>query len=114
MRGRRELEMRVRRAMPAAECAAVVAFSSPSGPSPAKGPDAGPSEPGPSSATASAPSGEPSTPVADPEHAVDPPGKVQTPLERADMLIVDAKGEIDDDLVKRVEATPGVTEVTEL
>ena len=74
--------MRVRRAMTAAGCAAVVALAPACGSSPANEPDAAPSESGPSSATATEPSEEPKTPVADPEHAVDPPGEVQTPLEQ--------------------------------
>lgn len=106
--------MRVRRAMTAAGCAAVVALAPACGSSPANEPDAAPSESGPSSATATEPSEEPKTPVADPEHAVDPPGEVQTPLERADMLIVDPNGEISDELVHSVKAVKGVTEVTRL
>jgi hypothetical protein len=106
--------MRVRRAMTAAGCAAVVALAPACGNSPAKEPDGAPPESGPSSATASEPSAEPETPVADPEHAVDPPGEVETPLERADMLIVDPEGEISEDLVRRVRAEKGVTEVTRL
>jgi hypothetical protein len=100
--------------MTAAGCAAVVALASACGDSPAKEPDAAPSESGASSATASEPSGEPATPVADPEHAVDPPGKVQTPLEQADMLIVDPDEQISDELAERIGKLKGVTEVTEL
>ncbi|HET9420570.1 MAG TPA: M15 family metallopeptidase, partial [Nocardioides sp.] len=76
--------------------------------------DAAPSESGPSSATASEPSGVPSTPVADPEHAVDPPGEVQTPLENADVLIVDPDEPISDELAARITKLEGVTEVTRL
>ena len=83
--------MRFRRAMTAAGCAAVVALAPACGSSPAKEPDAAPRESSPASATASEPSDEPATPVADPEHAVDPPGPVQTPLEQADVLIVDPR-----------------------
>ena len=82
MRGQRELQCasgRVRRAMTAAGCAAVVALAPACGSSPAKEPEAPPSESGPSSATASEPSDEPATPVADPEHAVEPPGPLQDP-----------------------------------
>jgi D-alanyl-D-alanine carboxypeptidase-like protein len=106
--------MRVRRAMTAVGCAAVVALAPACGDSPAKEPDAAPSESGPSSATASEPSDEPSTPVADPDHAVDPPGKVQTPLEQADMLIVDPDEQISDELAERIGKLKGVTEVAKL
>ena len=105
---------RVRRAVTAAGCAAVVALAPACGSSPAKEPDAAPSESGPSSSTASDPSGEPSTPVADPEHAVDPPGPVQTPLERADVLLVNPDGEVSDDLAARIKRLKGVTAVTKL
>ena len=54
------------------------------------------------------------TPVADPEHAVDPPGPVQTPLEQADVLIVDPEEQISDQLAGRIEKLDGVTEVTKL
>ena len=106
--------MRVRRAMTAVGCAAVVTLAPACGDSPAKEPDAAPSESGPSSATASEPSDEPSTPVADPDHAVDPPGKVQTPLEQADMLIVDPDEQISDELAERIGKLKGVTEVAKL
>ena len=106
--------MRVRRAMTAAGCAAVVALAPACGSSPAKEPEAAPNESGPSSATATEPSDEPQTPVADPEHAVDPPGPVQTPLERADVLIVDPEEQISDQLAGRIEKLEGVTEVTRL
>ncbi len=106
--------MRVRRAMTAAGCAAVVALAPACGSSPANEPDAAPSESGPSSATDTEPSEEPTTPVADPQHAVEPPGEMQTPLENADVLIVDPDEPISDELTSRIKKLKGVTEVTKL
>jgi hypothetical protein len=101
--------MRIRRAVVTVSCATVVAIAPACGSSPAKEPDAAPSK----SVTAT-PSDEPTAPVADPEHAVDPPGPVQTPLENADILLVNPKGNVSDDLARRIDGLKGVTEVTEL
>ena len=103
--------MRVRRAVAAMGCAALVALVPACGSSPADEPEAEPSETPSPSASVTVPSDEP---VADPEHAVDPPGELETPLEAADMLIVDPDAEVSDELVRRVSAVKGVTEVTEL
>jgi hypothetical protein len=86
------------------------------GSSPADRPGAGPTTPAPSTAPTATGSStaEPTVPVADPEHAVEPPGPVQTPLEQADVLLVDPDGGIDPDLARRVQALKGVTAVTEL
>jgi hypothetical protein len=106
--------MRVRRAVVAMGCAALVALAPACGSSPAEEPKAESSETPSPSATTTAPSSEPTAPVADPEHAVDPPGPVQTPLERADVLLVNPDGEISDDVARQVDRLKGVTEVTKL
>ena len=109
-----EAKMRVRRAMTAAGCAAVVALAPACGNSPAKEPDGRAHRVRTLLGHPSEASGEPETPVADPEHAVDPPGPVQTPLEQADVLIVDPEEQISDELAGRIEKLDGVTEVTKL
>lgn len=109
--------MQVTRALGAVGLVGVLALAPACGNSPAKEPEAAPSEPAPSSATPTSPTSptdEPTAPVADPEHAVDPPGPLQTPLENADMLLVNPDGEVGDDLAARVKAVKGVTEVTKL
>jgi len=106
---------RVRRAVTAVGCAGVLALAAACGSSPAaEKPEAAPSESGSPSATPTTPSNEPTAPVADPEHAVDPPGPVQTPLENADILIVDPEKDFSDDLARRIKRLKGVTEVTKL
>ncbi len=105
--------MRVRHAV-ATGCAALVALVPACGSSPAEEPRAVPSETPSPSATTTEPSSEPTAPVADPEHAVHPPGPLETPLENADMLVVDPDAPVGDDLARRVSALKGVTEVTEL
>jgi len=102
--------------MAAVGCAAVVVLASACGSSPDEEPEADPSGSA-SSSEPTAPSssdGGPTAPVADPEHAVDPPGPVQTPLEQADVLLVNPKGTIDSDLARQVDRLKGVTAVTEL
>ncbi len=106
--------MRVRRAVLALGCAALVALVPACGSSPEREPDAASSAPPTSSSSATEPGPEPTAPVADPGHAVDPPGPLQTPLENADMLIVDQDDAVGDHLARRVKAVKGVTEVTEL
>jgi hypothetical protein len=98
----------------AATLACLAALLSACGSSPADEPEAKPEASDSSTASPTEPSSEPTTPVADPEHAVDPPGEVQTPLENADMLIVDPDEEIDDDLAQRIRGLKGVTEVIRL
>ena len=107
--------MRVRRAVVATGCAALVALVPACGSSPGRGagrpcrarPRRRPRPP-------PNPRSETTAPVADPEHAVDPPGPVETPLEQADVLLVDPDGEIDDDLARRVDRLKGVTAATRL
>lgn len=106
--------MRVRRAVVATGCAALVALVPACGCSPADEPEAVPSETPSPSATTTEPSSEPTSPVADPEHAVDPPGVFEPPLEPADVLLVDPNGEFDEELAARIDRLKGVTEVTRL
>src|SRR5690349_4902695 len=102
--------MRVRRGAGAAVSAALVlALSS------CSGADDGVKDPDPSPAAASSRTGKPepaketkpAVPVANPAHAVDPPGKRDGRLWSADILVQWDK-EIDDDLVKRIEKLKGV------
>ena len=46
-------------------------------------------------------------PVADPEHAVDPPGKRTEPLASADMLIFSPERPLDEDMVAQIEKLTG-------
>ena len=103
----------VRHAVSAFGCAGLLALATACGSSPAEEPRAEPSGSGSPSATPSEPTSEPSG-AADPEHAVDPPGPFQAPLELADVLLVDPDGELDDGLAERIAAMKGVTEVTSL
>lgn len=65
-------------------------------------------DPSPASDTSGTdPSSDPAVPVADPAHAVDPPGKRDGRLWSADILIQWDKA-IDDDLVERIEKLKGV------
>jgi hypothetical protein len=48
------------------------------------------------------------TPVADPEHAVDPPGKRKDPLASADVLVFSPEHPLDEDMVRRIERLDGV------
>ena len=65
-------------------------------------------DPSPASETSSAtPSKTPTVPVADPGHAVDPPGKRDGRLWSADIL-VQWDQPLDDDLVKKIEKLKGV------
>jgi hypothetical protein len=109
--------MRIRRAVTAA-CVAVVALAPACGNSPAKEPESAPSGSATSTATSTetstAPTDEPTAPVADPEHAVDPPGPVETPLENADSLLLNPDGEVSDDLARRIAELDGVTAVAKL
>jgi hypothetical protein len=107
------LRGRVGRAVAASGCAGLLALGSACGSSADEPTDDAGASSSPS-ASPTEPSAEPSTPVADPEHAVDPPGEFQAPLENADMLIVDPEKEISDDLARRVRDLEGVTEVTRL
>jgi hypothetical protein len=102
--------MRVRRAVTAA-CIAVVALAPACGSSPPDQPEPAPSE---SAMTSTSPTDEPTPTVADPEHAVDPPGPVETPLERADALLLNPDGEVSDDLAQRIAELDGVTAVAKL
>jgi hypothetical protein len=104
---------RVRCAVTALGCVGLLAIAPACGSSPADEPATEPSASGSTSGSPTAPSAEPSG-VADPEHAVDPPGPFQSPLELADVLLVDPDGELDDDLAERIAAMKGVTEVTRL
>ncbi len=106
--------MRARRAVSALACAALLAAVPACGDSPADEPEAGPSGSGSPSASATEPSSEPTAPVADPDHAVDPPGPVETPLENADALLVRAGGEVTDELAREIAGLEGVTAVTKL
>ncbi len=106
--------MRIRRAVVAMGCAALVVLVPACGSSPADDPEVVPSEAPSPSAPITEPTSETTAPVADPEHAVDPPGPVETPLEQADVLLVDPGGEIGDDLARRINRLQGVTAVTEL
>ena len=47
-------------------------------------------------------------PVADPEHAVDPPGRRTEPLASADMLIFSPERPLDEDMVAQIEKLTGV------
>ena len=49
-----------------------------------------------------------STPVADPEHAVDPPGKRKDPLASADVLVFSPEHPLDEDMVRGIERLKGV------
>ena len=65
-------------------------------------------DPTPASETSSAtPSTTPTAPVADPAHAVDPPGRRDGRLWSADIL-VQWDQSLDDDLVKQIEKLKGV------
>ena len=105
--------MRARRAGTALLCAALVAAVSSCGSSPAGEPATGPTS-RPTSSAPTSPSPDSTAPVADPEHAVDPPGPVETPLERADALLVRAGGEVTDELADRIARLEGVTAVTKI
>ncbi|WP_157559108.1 M15 family metallopeptidase [Nocardioides sp. Soil774] len=100
--------MRVRRgAGVAATAALVVLLGACSGSGGTAGPD-----PAPTSAqeTREAPTGKPSStaaPVADPAHAVDPPGRRKGRLWSADILVQWDKP-LDDDLVEQIEKLKGV------
>ncbi|MET0523883.1 MAG: M15 family metallopeptidase [Nocardioides sp.] len=48
------------------------------------------------------------TPVADPEHAVDPPGKRKDPLASADLLVFSPERPLDEEMVQGIEALKGV------
>ena len=55
------------------------------------------------------PSTEPTgTPVADPAHAVDPPGKRTEPLASADMMVFSPTRPLDAEMVRRIERLDGV------
>ena len=57
----------------------------------------------------SSPTVKPSSPpVADPEHAVDPPGKRTDPLASADLLVFSPKHPLDEDMVRGIERLKGV------
>ncbi len=51
-----------------------------------------------------------SSPPADPEHAVDPPGRFQAPLQTADILVL-GRQTLTSSMVRRIRQLPGVTEV---
>lgn len=112
--------MQVTRALGTVGLVGVLAIVTACGDSPAKEPDAAPRESTAPSATSTrpatptSPTDEMTPPVADPEHAVDPPGPFQSPLEQADMLIVNPDGEVSDDLSVEIEKVKGVTAVTRL
>ena len=67
----------------------------------------GPSSPTPTRHSASA------TPVADPEHAVDPPGRLKGRLYAADMLVY-SQDSLSADMVRRIRHLRGVTQVEPL
>jgi len=108
------VKRRTKRAVSAMVCATLVALASSCGSSPAEEPEAEPSESDTPSASPTESTAKPTTPVADPEHAVDPPGPFQSPLEPADVLLVDPDGEFEDELAVRIDRLKGVTEVTKL
>ena len=72
-------------------------------------PDAGPSSPATSSRSGD-PSPGASVPVADPDHAVDPPGRLDGRLYPADMLI-SSRRPLSDDVVRRIRALRGIAAV---
>jgi hypothetical protein len=75
---------------------------------------ANPTDPGPSTGTTSSPSKPVSTvPVADPEHAVPPPGPRTERLWPADMLVF-SQDALSDDMVKRIRAIKGIRKVEPL
>lgn len=103
--------MRVRHAV-ALGCALLLcALLAGCGGSPADDPDPEPSGTPTSAAPTTPGSG---TPVADPEHAVDPPGPFEPPLENPDVLLVNPDGEVSESLVRQVEQLDGVTAVARI
>jgi hypothetical protein len=96
--------MRVRRRGTVAAIAALAvllgACSEPAATDPDPSPASGPSATG-------TPSEDPSTPVADPEHAVDPPGKRKGRLWSADILVQWDQA-LDASTIKRIEKLEGV------
>jgi hypothetical protein len=56
------------------------------------------------------PTGPSSSPPADPEHAVDPPGRFQAPLHTADILVL-RRQTLPADMVRKLRHLPGVTQV---
>jgi hypothetical protein len=63
--------------------------------------------------TAASPSTSPTVSVADPEHAVPPPGPRTGPLVPADLLVL-AQDTIPDDVVRQVQSVEGVTGVVQV
>ncbi|MCF6378390.1 M15 family metallopeptidase [Nocardioides KLBMP 9356] len=100
--------MRVRRGVGAAATAVLVlALSACSGGDDAKDPDPSPAASSSTGKPKSAKQTKPAVPVADPAHAVDPPGRRDGRLWSADILVQWDK-EIDADLVKKIEKLKGV------
>lgn len=105
---------RVRAALAALSCAAVLAACGPGGAEEKKA-DAGktdeqPSQSGPSP---SGPAPTVTVPVFDDDHAMDPPGPLQGPLVPADVLIY-AEETLSKDMVERIQDLEGVHSVEQL
>ncbi len=75
-------------------------------------PDAAPSSRAPSGEPTSTPSN--TTPVADPEHAVDPPGPRRGPIVAADMLVFSPENPLDKAKIRAIKGLKGVDRVEAL
>jgi len=101
--------MRGRRAVGAGVVATLLLLAACSGPQ--RGQVTGVPTDDPSDAsTPSSPESSPSA-VVDPEHATDPPGKVQTPLTLADIMVISSET-LEPGLVKRISRLKGVAATT--
>lgn len=110
--------MRVRRARAAVTLPAVLALVAACASTNAREAEDGPSTAPTSAASSSTPSkapggGSTATPVADPDHAVDPPGRLKGRLYAADMLVY-SQDSLSPDMVERIQGLKGVTRVQPL